>query len=152
MQNQDLCTLEIDKNDLLLVPSIGSRRKALKTFSIMIIEDDPIFISILSKIVGRYTVYTADNAKEGIRSYIHRVPNLIFLDIGLPDTNGLYLLDKLMEIDPDAYVVIVSGESEEKKIKQASKSGIKGFVGKPFEPVIIQKHVAKCFAMHEKST
>ncbi len=117
----------------------------------MIIEDDPTFISILSKIVGTYTVYTADNAKDAISLYIHRIPNLVFLDIGLPDANGLDLLDKLIEIDPNAYVVIVSGGSQEKNIKQASKSGIKGFVGKPFKPAVIQKHVAKCMTMYEKS-
>jgi|TARA_R110000868_G_scaffold232942_5_gene486670 two-component system chemotaxis response regulator CheY len=58
--------------------------------------------------------------------------NLVYLDIELPHTSGLDVLQQIREANPDMMVVIVSGESSAENVTTAIKTGANGFIVKPF--------------------
>ena len=60
-------------------------------------------------------------------------PDLILLDIGLPDSSGLEVLDLIMENNPHAYVVMLSGNDDIINISKTLEAGAQGFVAKPFK-------------------
>ena len=57
----------------------------------------------------------------------------LILDINLPDVTGHDLLERILLIDPDAHVIMLSGNADQTNIVQAMSKGAKGFIAKPFE-------------------
>ena len=75
--------------------------------------------------------------------YVNKAPAVRFLDIGLPDIDGHTVLKKVFEIDPDAYVVMFSGNGDKENVMKAVKTGAKGFVGKPFTKDKLYQYIDK---------
>ncbi len=100
---------------------------------ILIVEDDPLSLRLVKNVLQtEYRVTTASTGQEAYESYIRTAPNIVFLDIGLPDSNGLQILEKILTLDKTAYIIMLSGHTYQEAIMQAMKAGAKGFVGKPF--------------------
>lgn len=85
----------------------------------------------------------AASATEGMRMYQQKRPDIVFLDLDMPEISGLTMLRTLKQKDPDAFIVIVSGESKVENVKEALKLGAKGFIVKPY-------NMAKITAMLDK--
>lgn len=77
-------------------------------------------------------VRDASNAKEAMKMYQEKRPDIVFLDLDMPDISGLTMLRTLQQKDPRAFVVIVSGESNVDNVKESLKAGAKGFIVKPY--------------------
>lgn len=137
--------------DPQLIKSLKSRRKDRKSIEIMIVEDDPFSQKLINYAIGnKYPLTMTHDGKGALMNYIKKAPDVLFLDIGLPDIDGQLVLKKIFEIDPEAFVVMFSGKGDRENVTQAIQTGAKGFVGKPFtqekliqyinkSPFIIQK-------------
>jgi len=99
---------------------------------ILIIEDSGIFRNIVSELLADHNVVGAKNFEEGYKKYIEFAPELVFLDISLPDGNGHDLLVKIKEHDKNAYVVITTASRLKEDILQSIKGGAQGYIVKPF--------------------
>ncbi|NQZ08636.1 MAG: response regulator, partial [Algicola sp.] len=62
-------------------------------------------------------------------------PDLIFLDIELPDINGIEVLKRIKSKDPKSFVIMVSGESTIENVKGSLTNGAAGFIVKPFSAI-----------------
>ncbi len=102
-------------------------------FTILIVEDDPMSLRMVTNLLQKeYHVIAAGTGEEALGMYgLHR-PDLVFLDIGLPDMEGHEVLESMRDRDPEAHVIMLSGNSFKDAIMKAMKLGAKGFVGKPF--------------------
>ncbi|EAS44011.1 DNA-binding response regulator [Photobacterium profundum] len=102
-------------------------------FKILIIEDEkPIqrFLSILTSGHG-YDVKSADNGKDGLWHVVNWKPNLILLDLGLPDTDGLDFTRQLRTWTETPIIVISARDKESEKV-QALDVGANDYLTKPF--------------------
>ena len=83
---------------------------------------------------GGYTdVFQAASAEDAIRIFREREPDLVLLDITLPDRNDLSLLSDLLAIRPGARIVMNSAIGQELIIADALELGAKDFITKPFD-------------------
>jgi two-component system chemotaxis response regulator CheY len=102
----------------------------------VLVVDDQLFTrTLLYRILdqhGKYTVFTAADAREGLTLYLENAPDIIFLDIELPDDNGHTLAHIIRELDDTAHVIMVSGNTDLTNINLAKKNKVHGFIGKPF--------------------
>lgn len=89
------------------------------------------------------SLYQTENAKQTMALCTKRDMHLIFLDIELPDGNGLEVLKQIKANKPDTAVVMVSGDSSIASVKDAIESGIQGYIVKPFNFVQIQEQIVK---------
>ena len=88
----------------------------------------------------------AGDGAEAIRLYDELRPNAVTMDIVMPGTDGLCALQKIMELDPEARVVVVSALSQTRLIAQAIRKGAQDFIAKPFLPEQLQATLRGCMA------
>ena len=100
---------------------------------ILIIEDDKTiqnFIRITLKTKG-YKCTIADDGLSGISYYFANHPDLILLDMGLPDIDGMEVLQQIRQ-DSQTPVIVVSARGQEKEKVTALDEGADDYVTKPF--------------------
>jgi DNA-binding NtrC family response regulator len=104
------------KGKILIVDDEVDLRKMLK----FTLEDD-------------FIVAEAENAAALRKLFIQDAPDIILLDLKLPDANGLDLLPEIKKIWPDTEVVVLTGEATFEAAVQATKRGAYHFISKPFD-------------------
>jgi len=93
---------------------------------------------------GWEIVAEATNGQEAVEKYEAFRPDVVSLDIVMPGTDGLYALERIMQIDPDAQVVVVSALNQTKLISEAIRKGAQDFIAKPFLPEQLQQTMGNC--------
>lgn len=103
----------------------------------VLIVDDAAFMRLAIKNVleknGFIVVGDAKNGSEAIEKYVELRPEVVTMDITMPDMTGIEALKKIKEYDLDAKVVMVSAMGQERMVKEAIVSGAKSFIVKPFK-------------------
>jgi CheY-like chemotaxis protein len=118
------------------------RRESRTTPVIMIVDDDKFTLALLSKTINsKYEIYTAANGAEGLKLYQSEAPDIVFLDIEMPDISGHKLLGSIIALDPDAFVIMLSAHNQMDNVKKAVANGAKGFVAKPFSKTKIESYI-----------
>jgi two-component system chemotaxis response regulator CheY len=100
---------------------------------------------------SHYVVLGAQTGMEALDMYRKDAPDFVFLDIDLPDTNGHKVLAGLIGIDPHAFVVMLSANSQMDNVRKAVAEGAKGFVAKPFNKSKIEGYIQICLAEREQA-
>lgn len=117
---------------------------------IMLVEDDPLTRRLVTNCFKQeHALITANNAQEAVTNYLLHAPDIVFLDIGLPDTNGFHVLCNIINLDKHAYVVMFSGNSYLENITTALSNGAKGFVAKPFRKEKMQHYIESSLHYHK---
>ncbi len=103
--------------------------------AVLIVDDQEDMRFSLSKIVkkGGYSVTTAANGKDALAMLKSSVVDLIFLDIGLPDANGIELIGAIHQITDDIDIVMLTGINEAKTAIEALRAGAIDYIVKPFD-------------------
>ncbi|HWQ50381.1 MAG TPA: response regulator transcription factor [Terriglobales bacterium] len=101
--------------------------------TILVIEDDKYISHFLELSLEkeRYTVLTADTAAEGMFLFSSHRPDIVLLDLGLPDRDGVELLRELRSFS-DVPVLIVSARGQEREKIAALDLGANDYITKPF--------------------
>ncbi len=103
--------------------------------TVLIIDDDSqIRNYIRSTLVqlDNVDIINSGNASDGIDKFKRFNPDIVFLDINLPDKDGLTLLREILELQNTANIIMISGDSTFDNVKTAIEIGAIGFVVKPF--------------------
>lgn len=121
----------------------------LNRASVLLVEDDRATRRLISASLREYCdISEAKNSAEGIAVYNAEQPDIVFLDIELPDNNGYELLEWILRNDPGAYVVMLSGHSHTANVIKAMEDGAKGFVSKPFDVDRMLHFIERCPKLH----
>ncbi len=95
---------------------------------------------------GHEIVGEAGNGIEAIAQFQELRPDVMTLDITMPEKDGLAALKEIIAIDPNAKIVMCSALGQESKVLEAVKSGAKDFVVKPFQPDRVLSAINKAVA------
>lgn len=100
---------------------------------VLLIDDEEFMLTNFARLVGRLgaEVTTAATGAAGIKAFKENKPDLVILDIILPDINGREVFDRLCAIDPTARICFVSGSEYELKEAAAMNIGALGYMTKP---------------------
>lgn len=83
----------------------------------------------------------AANGLEGIEKYKELHPDVITMDITMPELDGIEALKQIMEYDSNAKVIMVTAAGQKNKIVEAVKYGAKDFLSKPFDAEQIRSSI-----------
>ncbi|AAM03470.1 chemotaxis response regulator [Methanosarcina acetivorans C2A] len=115
-----------------------SKNKEGKSMARVMIVDDAEFMRMVIRDIllkhGHEVVAEVGDGEEAIQTYLEVKPDLVLMDIIMPDMDGKEALQKLLLIDPDAKVVMCSSLGQQALITESMKIGAMGFIIKPFEP------------------
>jgi len=109
----------------------------------VLIVDDATFMRASLKLMleknGFTVIAEAENGAVAIQRYKENKPDIVTMDITMPDIDGIEATKKIYEFDKKAKIVIVSAMGQEVYVKEAVMAGAKSFIVKPFK----EEHVIK---------
>lgn len=125
----------------------GSSRYASRVPTVLIVDDDSFARAMVRDAVseamsGHEVVEAADGA-EALVAIEKGLPDLVFLDLLMPNKSGLDALPEIRRRAPSAKVVVVSSMETRSMVDAALQAGATGFIGKPFHPEEIAAAVRK---------
>ena len=108
----------------------------LESLSVLLVEDDPVTKKMVENFLSKYVkTLTAENERSAGANYSVHQPDIVFLDLHYQGDiyDGFDVLKNMLAFDPDAYVVIFSGNNHAQTIYKTLQAGAKGFISKPFK-------------------
>lgn len=115
----------------------------------VLIVDDAIFMrKMISDILvenGMEIVGEADTGAKAVEKFMELRPDLVTMDIIMPEMNGIDAVRKIMEFDSQAKVVMCSALGQQALVQEAITAGAKDFLIKPFNAARVVEVIAKVF-------
>jgi len=116
----------------------------------VLVVDDASFMRLNLKNIleseGFEIIGEGTNGQEAIKLYQAERPDVVTMDITMPEMDGLAAMEKIIEMDPQAKIIMVSAMGQETYIKKAILKGAKNFIVKPFKKEKIVETLNKVLA------
>lgn len=126
-------------------------RHARHPLHVLVVEDDPLCQRMLNNLLSdQHAIANASDGTGAVDRYLAVAPDIMFLDLGLPYADGFDVLKQIMAIDPEAYVVIISGSSDSDSVALAAALGARGFIPKPFPLDKLDHYLSDCSSHFRK--
>lgn len=118
----------------------------MDSLKVLIVDDSPIIsrkLTMMVELLGYKVVKTAATGTEAIAAYRACRPDVVTMDITMPDMDGIEATRRIMAEFPDAKIVMVTSHGQEKMVLDALKAGAKGYVLKPFDGNKVSEAIQK---------
>lgn len=109
----------------------------LSTLSYLLVDDVSSVREFLRQTLnhmGVNEIHEASSGETAVQSFNDNLPDVVFLDIELPDNDGHSVLKQIRNVKSNAFVVMVSAHSTVDNVKTSIANGAAGFIVKPFSP------------------
>ena len=114
---------------------------------ILLVDDEAHirkYVSLIIKQLGRpVTISEAGNGEEALVAYQANKPDLVLLDVNMPQMDGLETLDKLLELDPDCVVIMLTSLANRETVERAMERGAVNYIRKDTPKEEIAKALAE---------
>ena len=100
---------------------------------VLFIDDDEGIRKVFSILLRKegYQVFTAKNGEEGLKIFKQEIPPIVIADVKMPGINGIEVLKRIKEINPEAEVIIITGHGDMNSAIEALKLDASDFLPKP---------------------
>ncbi len=115
----------------------------------VLVVDDAEFLRVrLTKMLSTdgHEVFQAENGVKAVATYKDIHPDVVLMDVTMPEMDGLTALKEIVGFDPKARVIMLTALGQESVVLEAVKSGARDFVVKPFEQDRVMKAITKLLA------
>ncbi|RII36350.1 response regulator [Clostridium chromiireducens] len=113
----------------------------------VLIVDDAVYMRLSLKEIlernGFEVIGDAENGIEAINKYKMLSPDIVTMDITMPEMDGVQALTEIKKIDSNAKVVMISAMGQESIVRESIMNGAKGFIVKPFKEENVIKSLSK---------
>lgn len=104
---------------------------------VIVVDDSAFMRQILRDILekhGYIVIGEAANGQEGIAKYQETKPDMVIMDIHMPELDGITAMERIMELDPQAAIVVLSARGFLANVMDSLEKGARDFIVKPFQP------------------
>lgn len=103
--------------------------------SVLIVDDDRDIVTIVSTILGGrgWDIKAAYNGREALEAVTLSKPDIILLDIMMPEMNGIEVLKRIKKIDTDARIIMITAFGDVESYLDSMELGAYEYINKPFE-------------------
>lgn len=133
---------------IIALQALGTEVMALS--KIMIVDDAAFMRAMLKQIVvrmGHEVAAEAATGEEAVRLYPVVAPDLVTMDITMPDMDGIQALKRIRKLDPYAKIIMCSALAQQKLVIEAITSGAKDFISKPFLEDKVRESILKTLSL-----
>jgi two-component system, chemotaxis family, chemotaxis protein CheY len=113
----------------------------------VLIVDDAAFMRASLKMMlernGFQVIGEAENGDIGVKKYFELSPDIVTMDITMPEMDGIQALTSIRKLDPESKIVMISAMGQEPYVREAVMAGAKGFIVKPFKEELVVKALSK---------
>lgn len=113
----------------------------------ILIVDDAAFMRMMIKDIltknGYNVVGEAENGAKAFEKYNELKPDLVLMDITMPEVDGIAALKNIKSADPNALIIMCSAMGQQAMVIEAIQGGAKDFIVKPFQPDRVLEAVKK---------
>lgn len=113
----------------------------------VLVVDDAAFMRMMIKDIlrkgGYEVVGEAEDGAKAIEKYKELQPDLVTMDITMPDMDGIAAVKEIRKIDPNALIIMCSAMGQQAMVIDAIQAGARDFVVKPFQPDRVLEAVRK---------
>jgi two-component system, chemotaxis family, chemotaxis protein CheY len=116
--------------------------------TVVVVDDDNMMREMLKLILNsdEYRVLgEAGNGRSAITLCTNLKPDLVLLDINMPEMDGFQALEEIRKVSPASVVIMLSAEATMDRVSEAIKKGAAGFVVKPINAASVLGKIEKCF-------
>ncbi len=103
----------------------------------ILVVDDAAFMRMMVKDVLTKNGYTvlgeAENGQKAIEKYKELNPDLVIMDITMPEVDGIQAVKEIKKIDPNAKIVMCSAMGQQAMVIESIQAGARDFIVKPFQ-------------------
>jgi len=110
---------------------------------LLIVDDDLPTSDFLSHYLGKrdYQVFIANDGEKALSIVREKQPNIVLLDIKMPGTSGIKVLQQIKEIDKNAKVIMMTAVKDEAMVELAKEYGASDYITKPFSLEHLENNV-----------
>lgn len=121
---------------------------------LLIVEDDLALQKQLKWSLDRFESVTADDVASAVLQFRRNSPAVVTMDLGLPPdrdsvSEGFKCLEKLLELDPAAKVIVLTGQNDQDNALRAIRMGAYDFLAKPVDPDVLALTVERAYRLYE---
>jgi two-component system KDP operon response regulator KdpE len=133
--------------------SIAAMVDSANQLLVLVVEDDPMIQKLLARRLKDVDaeVITTGTAGEGFQIFGQRLPDLVIVDLRLPDGSGLGLVRQI-RAGSDVPIVVVTANSDERSIVQCLDAGADDYITKPFRPAELLARVRATLRRRPKTS
>lgn len=114
----------------------------------LVVDDSRVARSVVVRAFQQHgceVVGLAENGEQAIEMFQKLKPDLVTLDLVMPQLDGVQALKQIKQIDPKAVVIVVSSVNKKETVVECIRSGAANFLLKPFDPARVGEVLAQCF-------
>lgn len=117
----------------------------------LVVDDEPELLDLFRQhFRGRYEVDTASSGAIAVERFIRQRPDLVFLDVNMPGTNGVEVLKLFRQTDARIPIIMMTANTEIRVAEECMKQGAFSYVPKPFN-LVYMDHMAALASEHTRS-
>jgi len=129
-----------------VAPAPNSPGAAGGGLRVLVVDDEPhvrVYLRTILKKLGHEESSEAESGESALRLYRELLPDAVLLDVNLPYMGGMEILGRLVELDPDAIVIMVTTDAAKTTIQHAGARGASGYLLKHLSPARLQEALAE---------
>jgi two-component system, chemotaxis family, chemotaxis protein CheY len=121
------------------------KQGVLRMTKVLVVDDAEFLrVRITKMLAGEgYEVNEAENGARALELYQQIKPDVVLMDITMPEMDGLTALKSIKGIDPNARIIMLTALGQESVVMEAVKAGAKDFVVKPYDSDRVLQAIAK---------
>ena len=115
-------------------------------YSVLIVDDNDLMRTLLRGILRGETFQVTSEAKNGVlalESIEKSKPDIVFLDVMMPEMDGLETLQAIKAKHPEIIVIMITGNPSAENVKESIQGGAGGFIIKPFNSAKVMETLAR---------
>ncbi len=123
--------------------------------TVLIVDDSQITVRKLAQLLedlGYKVVGFAQTGMVALERYRELHPDLVTMDITLPDMSGIDVVRQILAENPNALIVMITSHGQEQMVIDSIEAGAKGYVMKPVKPEILKETIEKVFATYRSAS
>lgn len=116
--------------------------------NILIVDDSLIIRKKLTKLVeklGHSVLYDASNGQQAIDAYASKKPDLVTMDITMPDMDGIAAVKEIMKLDSEAKIIMITSHGQEDMVIKSVQAGAVGYILKPISEEKLAAAIGEVF-------